>query len=1722
MGQVMKYWNWPYVPEGTTRTYEPEHDCESDLVSCHQYDSNLSINLTNRHYNWDEMPDSIGSFLGITTANHHISELLRDIGYAVKMEYAPGGSGAKTWDALYAFKNHFKYNVNAEFVFYEGSGNFCTTDDQGDLVFDLGSGAPTYTCYDDEDVWKDKIKTELGAGRPLYYSAQEPSGGQTHSAHAFVCDGYNGDFFHFNWGWGGKADGYYYLGSMTPSGYTYTDLHGTILGLYPNEYTTVFVDRSKPNSPPYFHSIQAAIDDVYSRPVSAAKIVEVSPGTYHENITLKNNVAVKSTGGAASTTIQGLGNTSVVSGDYLGPETILEGFTIQGGIGTYIAGGKRRGGGIYLVHAEGLSGAYPLIKDCIIQENSATEGGGIYLKWSAVHLVNCTIQYNKANTGTYEGSGGGGGMYISGDSLGTQTLVDQCTFRYNNSDNNASLGSGRFGWGGGLYITAADPTFSNCTIYGNTSVLGGGAFVRQSEATFYKCNFSGNIADKGAYYSSGGGMYITNCDGNLNLDSCTFYNNQAKDPGQGGGIYNLYASPSVFNSVFRSNFAGTAGGIYNRDSSSPTITNCTLYNNGKQYNGGIYNQQRSSPRITNSILYFNKGAEIYNDNSYPFDSYPSYPVVTYCDVEGGYSGAGNINAPPQFVSSSDLHLQDNSPCIDRGNNDAVADIPYDKDGGPRIWPETVDMGPYESLCTDADNDDICLDSDNCPQDYNPNQEDADGDGLGDACDNCPQNYNPNQEDEDEDGVGDLCDNCPYNYNSGQEDTDLDGSGDVCDQCYQDPNKTDPGICGCGTLDTDSDGDGTPDCNDGCPNDSGKTEPGQCGCGVVDTDTDADGIADCNDGCPSDPNKTAPGICGCGTPDTDTDNDGTPDCNDNCPNDANKTEPGICGCGVADTDSDSDGTADCQDDCANDPAKTEPGICGCGVADTDSDSDGVADCNDNCPNDPNKTEPGICGCGVSDVDTDGDGTADCNDNCPSDPNKTEPGQCGCGEVDTDTDADGTADCVDPDDDNDGVADAGDSAPFDPDICQDVDGDGCDDCAVGTDNLGPQPDNDPANDGPDNDGDGLCDTGDSCPNDPNNDVDGDEVCGDVDNCPADENSDQSNIDGDDVGDVCDVCPSDRNDTCDQSGSAGENIGVNGGSITAGITTVDIPANALPVDTSISITSYDPAVTDEGFVVGDEFQPLGNVYDLQPKIDFEVDVTITFSYEQGDMVECGAIEQNLEIYRWNSDISIWESQNATQDCALNKLTITISHFSFYMVALKNRPPEADAGSDQAVSAGDECQAGVTLDGSGSDDLDEDPLTYIWTGPFGEASGVEPKVSLGLGVHTINLTVSDGIESDTAEVKVTVQDTTAPVLSVPADVTLECSGPDTDVSPSVTGQATASDGCGSVEVSFSDAVSQGSGFSKTITRTWTAVDNSDNTSTATHVITVQDTTPPSLTVPANVTLEYPADTNPVANGFATATDSCGEVTITYSDVSDQGCCNTEIITRTWTATDVCGNSSIADQVITVVDTTAPVLSGVPADITVECDSVPDPAAVTATDNCDANVEIAFSEVRTHGSCADSYTLTRTWTATDDCGNAVTASQTITVVDTKMPNIDSISANPATLWPPNHKMVQVSVNVSASDSCDENPTCKITQVSSNEPVDGLGGGDKAPDWEITGDLTVNLRAERSGKGSGRVYTITVECTDACGNISTETVKVTVPHDQGNKEDNSEGKKGKK
>ena len=128
--------------------------------------------------------------------------------------------------------------------------------------------------------------------------------------------------------------------------------------------------------------------------------------------------------------------------------------------------------------------------------------------------------------------------------------------------------------------------------------------------------------------------------------------------------------------------------------------------------------------------------------------------------------------------------------------------------------------------------------------------------------------------------------------------------------------------------------------------------------------------------------------------------------------------------------------------------------------------------------------------------------------------------------------------------------------------------------------------------------------------------------------------------------------------------------------------------------------------------------------------------------------------------------------------------------------------------------------------------------------------------------------------------------------------------------------------------------------------------------------------------------------------------------------------------------------------------------------------------------------------------------TVNDGKGGAASDTVLITVVDRTAPSLVSITASPKILSPAKHQMVPITVVVSARDNCDPSVSCRITSVTSNEPVNGLGDGDKSPDWTITGPLTVSLRAERAAKGNGRIYTINIDCVDSSGNRATSYVQV--------------------
>jgi hypothetical protein len=108
---------------------------------------------------------------------------------------------------------------------------------------------------------------------------------------------------------------------------------------------------------------------------------------------------------------------------------------------------------------------------------------------------------------------------------------------------------------------------------------------------------------------------------------------------------------------------------------------------------------------------------------------------------------------------------------------------------------------------------------------------------------------------------------------------------------------------------------------------------------------------------------------------------------------------------------------------------------------------------------------------------------------------------------------------------------------------------------------------------------------------------------------------------------------------------------------------------------------------------------------------------------------------------------------------------------------------------------------------------------------------------------------------------------------------------------------------------------------------------------------------------------------------------------------------------------------------------------------------------------------------------------------------------------IASVTPSTTTLWPPDHRMEPITFSVQATDNR-ALAQCVVTNVASDEAIDGTGDGDFGPDWSIDAPLVVSLRAERTGSGDGRTYTVTVSCADAAANSATSSTDITVPHSQ--------------
>jgi hypothetical protein len=353
----------------------------------------------------------------------------------------------------------------------------------------------------------------------------------------------------------------------------------------------------------------------------------------------------------------------------------------------------------------------------------------------------------------------------------------------------------------------------------------------------------------------------------------------------------------------------------------------------------------------------------------------------------------------------------------------------------------------------------------------------------------------------------------------------------------------------------------------------------------------------------------------------------------------------------------------------------------------------------------------------------------------------------------------------------------------------------------------------------------------------------------------------------------------------------------------------------------------------------------------------------------------------------------------------------------------------------------------------------------------------SAGTGTFSRTWTATDDCGNTASCTQtITVVDTLAPSISCPSNRELQCGD---STAPLNTGTATGSDTCSSVIISHVDVATTANCTGRAgIDRTWRATDACGNFNTCVQQIRFVDTTPPSLTCPAPVTVQCASNVPAVDISSVTASDNCGG-TVTVSHVGDaisnQTCANRYTVTRTYRGTDACGNHADCTQIITVNDTTPPDIT-CPPNTSIECTGDTSPGATgsaTASDNCGGDVTITHSDSFAPG-CGNTGVITRTWTATDVCGNHASCPQTITVVDTTPPSINC---------PPN-------VTVTCFDDV---------------PPDDFAGGSAS---DTCGTVTISpsdqlTDANACGNGCGGRILRTYTATDACGNTASCTQTIT-------------------
>ncbi|TVZ59840.1 gliding motility-associated-like protein [Flavobacteriaceae bacterium MAR_2010_105] len=630
---------------------------------------------------------------------------------------------------------------------------------------------------------------------------------------------------------------------------------------------------------------------------------------------------------------------------------------------------------------------------------------------------------------------------------------------------------------------------------------------------------------------------------------------------------------------------------------------------------------------------------------------------------------------------------------------------------------------------------------------------------------------------------------------------------------------------------------------------------------------------------------------------------------------------------------------------------------------------------------------------------------------------------------------------------------------------------------------------------------------------------------------------------------------------------NTGVATGSDTCGTVTItesDVETAACGNTKTITRTW---TATDECGNASTAVQTITVVDTTPPSITAPADITIECTDDESSANTgvatgsdtCGTVtitESDVETAACGNTKTITRTWTATDECGNASTAVQT------ITVVDTTPPSITAPADVTIECTDDESSANTGVATGSDTCGTVTITE---------SDVETAACGNTKTITRTWTATDECgNASTAVQTITVVDTTPPSITAPADVTIECTD---DESSANTGVATGSDTCGTVTITESDVETAACGNTKTITRTWTATDECGNASTAVQTITVVDTTPPSIDNSNTQNIEIECGvTDPNAlqnwldtNAGATASDTCGNVTWSNDYGSDTNVkCDDGAITVTFTATDDCGNSTSTTATYLIKDTIDPELT-IPADITIECpdDSSPsNTGTATATDNC-SPANVTFNDVITNGNCPSNYTITRTWTATDACGNSISENQIITVQDTTNPLITVVASDQTVECDGAGNLAQLQAWLdtnagamatescstitwthnftSLSDGCSETGSAIVTFTATDECGNSSSTSAKfeiednvAPTFTVPADITIEcdqdsldlaltgdvtnegdscspnidatyVDAEAAGQcANERVITRTWTLVDDCGNTTTQVQTITI------------------